>query len=75
MLAYATALQVPTVWLVYANGPHGRRRIINSHVTVMEHSLDLSADPPALLAQVDALAAQAWAESAARPDVVGRSQP
>jgi 5-methylcytosine-specific restriction enzyme subunit McrC len=63
MLAYCTALQVPTAWLVYANGPHGRRRITNSDVTVMEHSLDLSAEPADLLAQVDALAAAAWTET------------
>lgn len=63
MLAYCTALQVPTAWLVYANGPHGQRRIVNSTVTVMEHSLDLGAEPVDLLAQVDALAAAAWAEA------------
>ena len=32
MLAYCTALKVPTAWLVYANGPQGRRRIVNSDV-------------------------------------------
>lgn len=68
MLAYCTALQVPTAWLVYANGPQGRRRIVNSDVTVMEHSLDLSAEPWPLLAQVDALAEAAWEEAAARSD-------
>ena len=60
MLAYCTALKVPTAWLVYANRPQGRRRIVNSDVTVMDHSQDLSAGPADLLAQVDALAEAAW---------------
>jgi 5-methylcytosine-specific restriction enzyme subunit McrC len=64
MLAYATALQVTTVWLVYANGPHGARRIAHSDVTIMEHSLDLSAHPADLLTQTDHLADRAWAEAA-----------
>jgi 5-methylcytosine-specific restriction enzyme subunit McrC len=66
MLAYCTALKVPTAWLVYANGPKGRRRIVNSDVTVMEHSLNLSAEPVELLAQMDAVAAAAWKEAEAR---------
>ena len=75
MLAYCTALQVPTAWLVYANGPQGRRRIVNSDVTVMEHSLDLSTGPADLLAQVDALAATAWDEATARAVRATRLRP
>ena len=75
MLAYCTALKVPTAWLVYANGPQGRRRIVNSDVTVMEHSLDLSTGPADLLAQVDALAATAWDEATARAVPATRLRP
>ena len=75
MLAYCTALEVPTAWLVYANGPQGRRRIVNSDVTVMEHSLDLSAEPAALLAQVDTLATTAWNVASARVSTGARLRP
>ena len=66
LLAYCTALQVPTAWLVYAHGPQGRRRIVNTDITIMEHSLDLSAEPADLLRQVDVLADAAWAEASPR---------
>jgi 5-methylcytosine-specific restriction enzyme subunit McrC len=63
MLAYCTALAVPTAWLVYAGGgPPRRRRIANTAITVVEYPLDLSAHPRELLAQVDRLAQAAWQE-------------
>jgi 5-methylcytosine-specific restriction enzyme subunit McrC len=67
MLAYCTALEVPTAWLVYAGGGEPvRRRILNTAITVVEYPLDLTADPAALLGQIEALAAQAWREGASR---------
>ena len=65
MLAYCTALHVPTAWLVYAGGGHpARRRIGNTDITVIEYPLDLSAEPGDLLTQIDLLARTAWAETA-----------
>jgi 5-methylcytosine-specific restriction enzyme subunit McrC len=67
MLAYCTALQVPTAWLGYAGGgPPRRRRIVNTDITVVEYPLDLSANPRELLAQIDLLAASAWQDQASR---------
>lgn len=65
MLAYCTALQLDTAWLVYASGTPGHtpRRIRNSSVTVTEYPLDLAAPPQGLLGQVEQLAAAALAGS------------
>ncbi|MGB2718725.1 MAG: hypothetical protein WBG53_23380 [Rhodococcus sp. (in: high G+C Gram-positive bacteria)] len=65
MLAYCTALQVKTAWLVYAagNGAPAARRIVNTDITVMEYPLDLRAQPSELLAQVDRLTDTAWSVS------------
>lgn len=64
MLAYCTALQVPTAWLVYAGGgrPHVRK-IRNTGIEVIEYPLDLSRDPQSLLNEVRKLAAAAWSRS------------
>lgn len=68
MLAYCTALQVPTAWLVYAGGGHPRiRRIRNTGIEVIEYPLDLSKAPGNLLAQVDRLARRAWRRARTPP--------
>ena len=57
MLAYCTALKVPTAWLVYADaGPPRTRRIVNTSITIVEYRLDLAAEPRALLERIDRLA-------------------
>lgn len=61
MLAYCTALQVPTAWLVYAGGHHGghlprTRHVRNTGISIVEYPLDLSVEPHQLLAQVNDLA-------------------
>jgi 5-methylcytosine-specific restriction enzyme subunit McrC len=68
MLAYCTALSVPTAWLVYAAGnqPPQRRRIRHTDIEIIEYPLDLTAAPRDLLAQVDRLAQRAWNRSLAR---------
>ena len=67
MLAYCTALGVPTAWLVYAGeGAPVRRRIVNTDISVVEFALDLTAEPAALLGQVDQLAQAAWDEDRRR---------
>lgn len=64
MLAYCTALRVPTAWLVYAGpGAPARRRISNTDVTIVEYPLDLSQAPRDVLTGVQGLADLAWAES------------
>ena len=61
MLAYCTALSVPTAWLIYAGGGDAhRRRIRNSKIEVIEYPLDLRREPAALLQQIDRLANRAW---------------
>ena len=71
MLAYCTALSVPTAWLVYAGGGKAnRRRIRNTDVEVIEYPLDLRADPRDLLMQVDGLARRAWNRSVTRSSLV-----
>ena len=73
MLAYCTALDVPTAWLVYADAGAPRiRRVVNTDVSIAEHPLDLRQPPAALLAGVDVLARQAWG-SAGQP--AGGSRP
>lgn len=64
MLAYCTALSVPTAWLVYAGGGSPRRRKVrNTGIEVVEYPLDLSSEPGDLLSQIDLLAARAWRRS------------
>ncbi|MFI0805459.1 5-methylcytosine restriction system specificity protein McrC [Amycolatopsis lurida] len=62
MLAYCTALDLPTAWLVYAHGLHGvrTRRVRHTDVEIVEYPIDLSAAPSAVLDQIDKLAAAAW---------------
>ncbi len=63
MLAYCTALQVPTAWLVYAGtGEMKLRRILNTDIDVVEYPLDLSRPPAEILASVADLAQQSWGE-------------
>ena len=64
MLAYCTALSVPVAWLVYAQGSRSQtaRAIKNTMISIVEYSLDLSAEPRNLLRQVDELARRAWNE-------------
>ncbi|GAB4058337.1 McrC family protein [Catellatospora paridis] len=69
MLAYCTALQVSTAWLVYAEGTTQREhRVRNSTFSIVHYPLDLSASPHDLLAQVADLAAAAMA---VRPALAG----
>lgn len=65
MLAYCTALGVPTGWLIYAHGtrPPTVRAIRNSAVRIVEFPLDLGADPRDLLKQIRRLADLAWERS------------
>ena len=62
MLAYSTALRVPTAWLVYAGGGRPKvRKIRHTGIEVVEYPLDLRAEPRRLLEQIDLLARRAWA--------------
>ncbi len=46
MLAYCTALRVPTAWLIYAGaGEMKLRRILNTDIDIVEFPLDLSLPP------------------------------
>jgi 5-methylcytosine-specific restriction enzyme subunit McrC len=63
MLAYCTALQVPTAWLIYAGaGDVKLRRILNTDIDIVEFPLDLSRPPSEILAAVADLADQSWGE-------------
>lgn len=63
MLAYCTALQVPTAWLIYAGaGEVKLRRILNTDIDIVEFPLDLSRPPSEILAAVTDLAEQSWGE-------------
>ena len=63
MLAYCTALRVPTAWLVYAGaGEIKLRRILNTDIDIVEFPLDLSLPPSEILAAVADLAQQSWGE-------------
>jgi 5-methylcytosine-specific restriction enzyme subunit McrC len=63
MLAYCTALGVPTAWLVYAGaGEVKLRRILNTDIDIVEFPLDLSRPPSDILAAVSDLARQSWGE-------------
>ncbi|GAA4971374.1 McrC family protein [Actinoplanes utahensis] len=60
MLAYCTALGLTAGWLVYAHGvPDGPLPVRHTGIEIVRHPLDLSAPPPALLAQIGALADRA----------------
>ncbi|GLZ28630.1 McrBC 5-methylcytosine restriction system component [Lentzea sp. NBRC 105346] len=63
VLAYCTALQVTSAWLVYASGTGSvrRRRVRNSPITITEYPLRLDVPPADLLAQISDLAHSAWA--------------
>ncbi len=62
MLAYCTALRVPTAWLVYAGGGRPRvRKIRHTGMEVVEYPLNLRAEPRELLGQIELLARRAWA--------------
>lgn len=54
MLAYCTALQLPTGWLVYAVGDAGKEpiRVAHTDVQVFQYALDLRDHPVAVLAQI-----------------------
>lgn len=63
MLAYCTALRVPTAWLVYAgSGEIKLRRVLNTDIDIVEYPLDLSLPPSEILAAVADLANQSWGE-------------
>ncbi|MCC3295891.1 McrC family protein [Arthrobacter sp. zg-Y411] len=63
MLAYCTALSVPTAWLIYAGpGTARTRRVRNSSVSIVEFPLDISQEPIALLARMKVLAEAAYRE-------------
>jgi 5-methylcytosine-specific restriction enzyme subunit McrC len=63
MLAYCTALRVPTAWLVYAGaGEIKLRRILNTDIDIVEFPLDLSLPPSEILASIADLAEQSWGE-------------
>ncbi len=67
MLAYCTALRVPTAWLVYAGGGQPRvRKVRFTDVEIVEYPLDLRAEPSDLLEQVNRLARRAWARGRQR---------
>ncbi|ASN22371.1 5-methylcytosine restriction system specificity protein McrC [Arthrobacter sp. YN] len=73
LLAYCTALRVPTAWLVYAGrGDVKLRRILNTDIDIVEYPLDLSLPPSEILAAVADLAEQSWGE-VVRQVVAGRS--
>ncbi|MET4541248.1 5-methylcytosine-specific restriction enzyme subunit McrC [Arthrobacter bambusae] len=73
LLAYCTALRVPTAWLVYAGrGDVKLRRILNTDIDIVEYPLDLSLPPSEILAAVADLAEQSWGE-VVRQAVAGRS--
>jgi 5-methylcytosine-specific restriction enzyme subunit McrC len=58
VFAYATALRLRTAHLVYAKGNEEGRihDVVNAGVRIVAHTLDLTAVPADLLAQVEALA-------------------
>lgn len=63
MLAYCTALAVPTGWLVYAQGddPPAVHRVRQTSIDIVHWPLDLQASPREILSQVNALATRAMA--------------
>lgn len=64
MLAYCTALSVPTAWLVYAGTGRPHRRVLrNCGIEVIEYPLDLADSPARVLRRVENLASSAWMRS------------
>ncbi|MGY3520224.1 McrC family protein [Micromonospora sp. PTRAS2] len=60
MLAYCTALDLPTGWLIYAQGTApSRRRVRHTGIDIVHHPLDLTAAPRQILTDVDNLAQDA----------------
>jgi 5-methylcytosine-specific restriction enzyme subunit McrC len=73
MLAYCTALETPTAWLVYAGSGSPRvRRVRHTQIEIVEYPLDLAAAPRDLLKNVDLLAQRAWQRSAERMSLSGQ---
>jgi 5-methylcytosine-specific restriction enzyme subunit McrC len=73
MLAYCTALQVPTAWLVYAGaGEMKLRRILNTDIDIVEFPLDLSRPPSDILAAIADLAEQSWGEVVRQARLAGQ---
>jgi len=71
MLAYCTALNLPTAWLVYADaGEPQRRAVRNTNIEIIEYPINIGLDPEDLLAGIDRLANRAWARSLAHPGSV-----
>ncbi|MDI6103404.1 restriction endonuclease [Actinoplanes sp. NEAU-A12] len=63
MLAYCTALNLPTGWLIYAQGATpSRHRVRNSGIDIVHHPLDLTASPRQILEAVGAVARAALGE-------------
>jgi 5-methylcytosine-specific restriction enzyme subunit McrC len=58
MLAYCTALSLPRGQLIYArgDGEPARHTVRESDVELLDHALDLNADPEALFSQIRDLA-------------------
>ncbi|MFE6908560.1 McrC family protein [Streptomyces erythrochromogenes] len=58
MLAYCTALGLPTGHLVYAKGnaAHVAHTVRRAGIVIHQHALDLDQDPPGLLADVEEVA-------------------
>ncbi|MEU4626836.1 restriction endonuclease [Actinoplanes sp. NPDC023801] len=57
MLAYCTALDLATGWLVYAQGKApSRRRVRHTGIDIVHHPLDLTRDPHLILADIDRVA-------------------
>ena len=74
MLAYCTALQVPTAWLVYAGaGEMKLRRILNTDIDIVEFPLDLSRPPSEILAAIADLAEQSWGEVVRQARLAGQT--
>lgn len=58
MLAYCTALDLRRGHLIYAKGnePAERHTVVNTGIEIVQHAVDLDADPEALLAEVRSIA-------------------
>jgi 5-methylcytosine-specific restriction enzyme subunit McrC len=76
LLAYCTVLGLPVGHLVYAKGfEHAREHVVrNAGVRIIAHTLDLDADPPALLHAVAALASTMVASSSVGLQTAGGSR-
>jgi 5-methylcytosine-specific restriction enzyme subunit McrC len=66
MLAYATALQVPVAWLIYAGGGKDiRRKVKNAEVEVVAAPINLRQSPEDVLARIRQIALGALGETPA----------